>query len=663
MKVFITLFIGLFSVALFSQVNNASTSRDVKNTKQKREINTNNLNSELDLPDSNESTKKAPIAVIDQYKIITIERDTIVLDTSLTIQKEYKYNYLRKDAFGLLPFLNEGQSYNTLNFGYNSFSALPNIGFKAKQFNYLTAYDVNYYNVATPLTELYFKTVMGQGQSLDAFITLNTSERLNYSIAYKGLRSLGKYVNQLTSTGNFRFTTSYNTKNNKYFLRAHFTSQDMLNQENGGIIDVSNFEGGANKYKDRVRIPVYLEDANSLFKGTRFFVDHEFRINKKESKNNLYINHQFEYEHKFYEYNQETISTQINTTTAVNRFGDSYVLSSLKDQTRYDKLYNKIGVSFKNNTVGQTSFFAEDYYYRFYYNRIIVSNNQYIPNQINDRINTIGGQYLYQKSKINAKVNYTKSISNHDISTLNASLKYNFNTKNNLEVLLQNLNKLPDNNYTLYQSNYINYNWHNNFKNEKINNLEVKANTQFLNASLQVTTINDFLYFSNDATTTNQLLVTPKQYNQTINYLSLKASKEIKFWKLALDNTVLYQKVDQANNILNVPEIVTRNTFYFSDYLFKKAMFIQTGVTLNYFSKYYINDYNPLIGEFFVQSAKKIGDFPTLDFFVNARIKQTRIYLKAEHFNSSTSNNYYSAPNYPYRDFIVRFGLEWNFFQ
>ncbi|NCQ16004.1 MAG: putative porin, partial [Flavobacteriales bacterium] len=23
---------------------------------------------------------------------------------------------------------------------------------------------------------------------------------------------------------------------------------------------------------------------------------------------------------------------------------------------------------------------------------------------------------------------------------------------------------------------------------------------------------------------------------------------------------------------------------------------------------------------------------------------------------------YYSAPNYPYRDFVVRFGIVWNFF-
>jgi len=70
-----------------------------------------------------------------------------------------------------------------------------------------------------------------------------------------------------------------------------------------------------------------------------------------------------------------------------------------------------------------------------------------------------------------------------------------------------------------------------------------------------------------------------------------------------------------------------------------------------------------LIGEFFTQDKVKIGNFPNLDFFINAKIQRTRIYLKAEHFNSLFSeNNYFSAPDYPYRDFLIRFGLVWNFF-
>ncbi len=92
-------------------------------------------------------------------------------------------------------------------------------------------------------------------------------------------------------------------------------------------------------------------------------------------------------------------------------------------------------------------------------------------------------------------------------------------------------------------------------------------------------------------------------------------------------------------------------------------MYLQTGITFKYFSKYYSNEYNPLISAFHIQTDKKIGNFPLIDLFLNARIQRTRIYLKAEHFNSKlTGNNFYSSPSYPYRDFIIRFGLVWNFF-
>src|SRR5660397_133093 len=99
----------------------------------------------------------------------------------------------------------------------------------------MEARDIKYYEVPTPLTEIYFKTVPEQGQNLDAFFTTNISERINFSIAYKGLRSLGKYQNSLTSTGNLRATLSYNTLNKRYRLKTHFVSQDLLNRENCGL--------------------------------------------------------------------------------------------------------------------------------------------------------------------------------------------------------------------------------------------------------------------------------------------------------------------------------------------------------------------------------------------------------------------------------------------
>jgi hypothetical protein len=621
---------------------------------------------------ANEQAKKAPIT---SYKIISAQRDTIILDTTLSIKKEYDYNYLRKDIFGLMPFPNEGQTYSTLNFGLNKFSPFPEFGFKAKHFAYQDVDDIKYYSVATPLTELYFKTVMEQGQNVDALITLNTSKNFNFSVAFKGLRSLGKYINQLSSSGNFRFTSSYFTLNRRYAIHFHYTGQDILNGENGGLTQPEYFEDKDPLYKNRPRLQVFLTDAQTFLKGKRFFIDQSFRINSKDAENNLYLTHQLNYEHKYFEFSQLTLNSSIGTTgTPFHRFGDASVNLNISNPTYYSRFYSKLGAVYENKSLGKFQFFIENFNYKYFYDddRTVVTKvtgtsntiSSVFPGQLKATINTIGGQYEYRKNKWNGFVTLSNSISTQPLRNLDAHLIYSINQKNTISFQYQNISKLPNHNFNLNQSSYNKYNWNNNFNNEKINNLVVNTNTQWVNASVQLTTLNDHLYFSNDTIGNYKQYISPKQYNGTINYLSFKVAREFKYKKWGLDNTFLYQKVVQSEPILNVPQLTFRNTIYFSDYVFKRAMFLQTGISINSFSKYFADDYNPILGEFFIQKDKQIGDFPMLDFFVNARVKQTRIFLKAEHFNSSfTGNKFYSAPNTPYHDFMVRFGLVWNFFQ
>lgn len=382
--------------------------------------------------------RKAPIT---SYKMYTIERDTTLIDTSLNVKKEYEFNYLRKDNFGLLPFVNDGHTYNTLEYSLNSFSAYPEFGYKAKHFNYIESKQMKYYSVATPITELYFKTVMEQGQSLDALITMNTSKQFNFSLAYKGLRSLGKYINQLSSTGNFRFTASYRATNDRYIANGHFTSQDFLNAENGGLTTTSDFENKDQNFKERQRLEVYLSDAKSFLKGKRIFLDHIFRINPAISENNLYISHTFDYENKFFEYNQPTLSSTVGEKS-IQRFGTSYNPSGLNDQVHYNRMYNKIGAVYENLSLGKFQFFAEDFRYNYYYNTVYIIANQTIPSSLNDQISSLGGQYEYQKEKWKAKLVYTNSISNQSLTNIEGNIAYTFNPKNKIFLTYQKTNKL-----------------------------------------------------------------------------------------------------------------------------------------------------------------------------------------------------------------------------
>jgi Putative porin len=410
-----------------------------------------------------------------------------------------------------------------------------------------------------------------------------------------------------------------------------------------------------------------LTDARSFLKGKRFFLDHLYRINAVQGNNNLYVTHQFNYENKYFEYNQPTVASSVGSSS-VFRFGDSFKTSAINDQTNYNKTYNKVGLRYENKKLGVFHFFIDDFFSNYYYHQILIFDNRKVLASLTRRIDCAGGQYEYQKDKWNGKFLLTRSITNQSLSNVDAQLEYALNEEMLLSFQYQNVNKLPNDNYNLYQSSYVNYNWSNNFKNEKINAINVNAVSPWVTVKAQYAIFDDHLYFGDISTqpqmALRQQIVAPLQYATTINYLSVKASNEFHFGKFALDNTLLYQKVAQINRVLNVPDLVARNTLYYSQNMFQKALFFQTGVTLNYFTNYYGNEYNPVIGEFFVQNQKKIGNYANFDFFFNAKIQRTRIYLTVEHFNSSFSGyNYLVSPNNPSGDFIIRFGLVWNFFQ
>jgi len=70
--------------------------------------------------DSTFINKKSIIVKLDgktsykDYRVISFKKDTTYIDTTLTILKEYTYNFLRKDNFELLAFHNQGQTFNNL---------------------------------------------------------------------------------------------------------------------------------------------------------------------------------------------------------------------------------------------------------------------------------------------------------------------------------------------------------------------------------------------------------------------------------------------------------------------------------------------------------------------------------------------------------------------
>ena len=611
----------------------------------------------------NRSTKlnKNPDAKIQDYLIISRTNDTVAVDTSLTIEKYHKINFLRKDDFDLIPFSNTGVAYNTLSFyGINSIN--PKMGASNKYYSYDSVDDVVYYDLPTPFTELMYRSVFEQGQLLDAVYSVNTSRQFNFSISRKGLRSLGNYQNFISSSSNFKISTNYFSKNKKYRFRTHYTNQKLFSEQNGGInnSDILNFENGNSQFLDRGVFDPNFENAHNEFLGKRFYVDQSYVLIDKDSisNSNLELFNSIYLEEKKYKFQQ---------SSSDEFFGDSFVSQEINDKILLNSLNLQAGLIYNSDIFGKINLGL-----RYVSDKYSLENyqiDQYIDNtqSINSKTTFITAEYLktFSKIELNAKTEnfiFGDNKSNMFSSSIMLQLKNNNSFTANYKLF----SSVPNYNFLLHRSNYENYNWNNQFDNTITNSISLglKLN-EIIDLDVDLISVKKHIQFEkivNDLADSSVYTILPVQHNGNLDILKLQLGRKINFGKFSIDSKLLFQK-SLSDDIINLPQIVSRNTVYFSTDMFKKALFLQTGFGVKYFSKFYMNGYDPLLSELYIQNEKEIGEFPIIDFFINAKIQQTRLYFKFEHFNSSfTGYNYYSAPNYPYRDFSFRFGLVWNFF-
>ena len=650
-------FVFSLSINLFSQ-NTDKPNMSLRELKQNFDI-TQLSDSLMDSFTIQKSTKiiKNLDAKIEDYTIINQRNDSLKVDTSLTIDKYYKLNYLRADNFELIEFSNTGHTYNTLSI-VQSNGLFPQIGSNAKHYNYLKTNDIDYYHVATPFTELMYRSAFVQGQLLDALFSVNTSPRFNFTIARKGLRSLGNYQHFLSSSSNFRFSTNYNSRNSKYFLKTHYVNQNLFSEENGGIRedDILNFESGNTEFIDRSVFDPQFENADNTLQGKRFYFNQKYLIKNSSDSLNIRkwsVGNIITLENKYYQFKQSTPNEY---------FGESTGFTQINDKVSFDTFLVNFNTSYSSSKLGMATFFMNyrDVNYS-YENLADIDNNNYYESIIDENL-SFGFNYLFEKENYVLDFQF-ESMLTGDVegSLIGAGLLLNINSDSNIKFSFINSDNSPDYNYIFNNSSYSNYNWNNLFEN--INTTRYILNfssDKLFKFNFEFNNISNHTYFFKDVSG----IVFPVQESNNLSMFKMNISKTISFKKFAIDNKVQFQKAgDESLGIINIPELILRNTFYYQNELFNKALFLQTGFTFNYFSEFFMNSYDPLLSEFYVQNNKLIGNFPRIDFFVNAKIQQTRIFLKAEHINSSlTGYNYYSAPNYPYRDFSIRFGLVWNFF-
>lgn len=592
------------------------------------------------------------------------DHQTTVVDTTLNIQSFYRQNFTEKDVFGNMYFSNFGQTFNPLSYREKRFklNLLPD----GKSFNYINTEDIRYFNVKTPMTEFVFENGLREGQYLSTTFSQNLNPRLNYSVRYRGLRSVGRYVNSLAANNAFIATVNYYSKNERFKVWSHYASQNVDNAENGGISDLNEFVNDEElSTTNRQNIAVNLNNAHTEFDSRRFHLGSSYQLfggSKTDSAGvgtPLVLKNKFTYEKQKYLYKEKQAENYYESPVFSDLFRKNLKsLENLQNVTSLefrvgDKLLAEAGLKYEN-----IKLYGED---------ALIQGLINIPKQIDDHlVGGIGKLYFdwNEKIKINADAEFKSGEIFKSQYHLNAFLDihplegYHLMAGGLIEFSFPSLNLFY--NQSFYKDfNYYNYSFDNTNTQKLYGSISVdKLNTNF---SANLYNIENFVYVDTD--------FRPKQLSQGISLFQLRGDVLIPYRKFNLSASVQYQKVTQNADFLPLPDLIARASVFWQSKVFDNKAELQVGLNANYFTEFESREFFPVINEFMLQRThpefgiQKIGAFPILDFFLNLRVQRMRIYLRADHFNSMWGeNNYYSAPFVPFRDFKVQIGVKWYLF-
>jgi hypothetical protein len=569
------------------------------------------------------------------------------------------YNY--KDSFGLMPFSNIGQAFNPLLYTAKINSSIDLVPF-GKSFNLIEPEEVPYFDVQTPTTEFQYNNGYKQGHSLSSLFTHNINSQVNYSIQYKGLRSEGKYMEQLASNNTLLVTTNYHTRNQRYNLWAHYLITNVDNEENAGIQFPENFENGDSRFKNRNRMEVNLTGAQSKYGRRRFYLAQQFRIiNTKENKYPISIKNIFSAESSHYTYeetdNLNTFFSDRDGIFDVDNLKEHYNTKKLRKITNVstavfdwsDKLHFEAGLKYEH--------------LEFNFDRIIDPSITFPKNLKDDRLGTTGkltfnwkeGVVLKSKAEAMAGDQFKSSYFIDNRLTIQPVKDYYVEANVGVKSQVPSLNLLYN------QSFYKNFNYFiNNPENERtiqaggavhIKPFKTRISAQFFD-------IDKYTYLDKD--------YQPKQTTSSVNIIQVGLKNSFQHQKFHLETNLAYQKVTNNKEVLPLPEFVGRATLYYQSKIFQDNAEFQLGLNAYYFSKFKSRVFVPVTNEFRLQTGTEnynIGEYPVFDIFLHFKVKRMLIILEGQHFNSSfTGYDFYSSPLNPYTDFRLNIGILWYIF-
>ena len=558
--------------------------------------------------------------------------------------------------------INHFQNYYTRNTNGNI--GLPSTPFQLKYqskplgFNlYHAPYDndmiqedkVVYYQTKGPYASL--TGIAGSKQEqLFRFLFSNTfRNKLNLTLAFNRYGALGFYKRQQTFTNNFYTSSNYTSPNKRVGYYAYFLFNKVKHLENGGVSNDTLFE--RNRLVTKQLLPVYLSGAKREVRYTTFDINPWFRLNKTEDSASAFthiLSYQLNYSGNYTKYTDPGIAQD-------NYYNVFYLdTTATKDSTHWRKISNAVNYLIKINPL-HTQFqvgFKNEYNQVHQYSDSAFINSSanagayFTHNHYNGFVKA---DYIFAGANVN---DYSIEMNNSYITKLGYSI-----LKSPLQFSLNGHSEQrhPDFIYNRWFSNH--YAWSNSFVPVQKQQILFKVSTvnNRFDMGILYQSIQNQLYFNEQAI--------PAQTTIPIHNMSLWIHKDILLFKHLGINAQYNYQTSSYQAIMSIPNHVVNSALYYQGNLFKNALQLQVGFNVQYYSQFKSYVYMPATNVYYVQTKTEVGDYPYLDFFINARIKPVRIFVKIDHVSQGLVDaNYSLIPGYIQNDRAFKFGINWLFF-
>ncbi|OWK98628.1 hypothetical protein AP75_04900 [Kaistella haifensis DSM 19056] len=588
------------------------------------------------------------------YQYQTQFSEKKIFDTVLSHNKTYIFSqYNNRDNFGKIQFANIGSGYQPLVYEVNpeqNLSLLPT----NKSFIILGVNDVKYYDVKTPTTAFVYHNSVSSGAALQSTYTQNIGKYFNFAVEYMGLRSLGVYQNNLASNNNIIFSGHYTSKNNKYEAFAHYLHQNVNNEENGGVSDISLFLDGNSNFDNRLNLPVNLSGSDSRFSYRRYYFSQQFRPFASE-KFPFKIRHTFFHQANKYYYNQS--SAEGYYFTEADELID-YPLSSKKYSKNlsntvsilFDKEHFKLDAGVRHQLI------------KFGIGTALPESFNIPQERSENRIGAVGNLQikLWNKVALNSNLEFSNGsefgsfLRSRNLLKFEPIEGYFVNAKVNFQTASPTFNLLM--NPSIYRK--FNYNLENP-NNESITEIGGDVNLKWFKSSVFANyfRIDSFTYLDADAQ--------PQQSSSSLNISQIGGEATFSYGNFHLNPKVLFQSAIGNKDLLPMPNFIGRANLFWQSKAFKKAAEIQAGIKVYYFSKFASREYFPVLNEFILPNANSysIGGQPIADVYFNLKVKRMFFFIEAQHLNTTfMQNKSFTVPNYPIYDFRLNLGIVWYLF-